>query len=185
MSHKTIYTIGHSNRSIDEFVELLKINKIEVLCDIRSFPSSKKWAQFNQDALRKTLASNSIDYVWLGDKLGGFRKKAEGAELHIAISSEGFRAYVAHLLSPSGQAGIEELIKIASKKLTACMCAEKLPFKCHRWFLSDFLILKGFKVVHVIDAKSTSEHKLSPLIEMQAEKPIYKKLQKPTEQKLF
>lgn len=186
MSYKKLYTIGHSNRSIDEFVELLRTNKIEVLCDVRSIPKSKKWQQFNGDALEKVLAANKIEYVWLGDKLGGFRRNVEGSKIHTAITSTGFRAYVAHLLSPTGQAGVEELVKIARQKVAAYMCAEKLPFRCHHWFLSDFLILKGFKVIHIIDAKSPlSEHKLSPLIEMKGDKPVYKKLQKPTEQELF
>jgi len=188
VSPKKIYTIGHSTRSIDEFLALLRINKIELLCDIRSFPHSKKWPQFNKEALSDALTKNGIEYLWLGDKLGGYRKNVAGSEQHKAIRSESFKAYVAHLLSPIGQAGIAELSELALQKVTAYMCAEKLPFRCHRWFLSDFLVLKGFEVIHIVDEKSASggqTHNLSPLIVIENDEPIYKKLQKPVEQELF
>ena len=179
MSEKRIYTVGHSNRSADEFIETLHAHEIEVVCDIRSYPKSKKWPHFNSENLRAALEGAGIEYVWLGKKLGGWRRNVSGADAHTAIRSEGFRAYVAHLLSPEGESGLEELKELADKRATACMCAEKLPFRCHRWFLSDFLVLAGFEVVHIIGAKKTQTHTLPPLISLRDGKPAYDKPPQP------
>ncbi|HDH96602.1 MAG TPA: DUF488 domain-containing protein, partial [Proteobacteria bacterium] len=151
----------------------------EVLCDIRSYPGSRKYPQFNSESLEASLADAGIEYVWLGRKLGGFRKGVEGADIHSAIKSAGFRSYVAHLLTDDGQAGIRELADIAARRTTVCMCAERLPFRCHRWFLSDFLLLAGFCVVHIIDANTAREHRLSPLIRLDGDSPIYDRTPQP------
>ena len=179
MSEKRIYTMGHSNLGISDFIEILKVYGVELLCDIRSWPRSRKWPQFDRDSLAQSLETAGIDYAWLGNRRGGWRKNVPGSERHRAIRSEGFRAYVAHLSSEEGQAGIDELAKLAARKTVACMCAEKLPFRCHRWFLSDFLVLRGFEVIHIIDRHTARPHRLSPLIRLENGKPIYDRTAQP------
>jgi uncharacterized protein (DUF488 family) len=138
---KTIYTIGHSTRKLEELIDILKNFKIEVLVDIRHFPRSRHNSQFNKENLEVELPKNKIEYLWL-EKLGGFRKGG----------------YLAYMESDEFKEGLNELIKIAKKKLTAIMCAEILWFKCHRRFVSDKLKELGFEVIHIINKDKIQEH---------------------------
>ena len=139
-----IYTIGHSTRSLDELIDLLKLYNVKMLIDVRRFPSSKKYPHFNQENLIKTLGELSINYFWLGELLGGFRK--EGYEKY--TETEDFKK------------GIEELLKISKQRETVIMCAEIVWFRCHRRYISDKLVQFGYDVVHIIDGKRTYVHKL-------------------------
>lgn len=139
---KIIYTIGHSTRKLEEFIEILKNFKIEVLIDIRHFPHSRRNPQFNKEILEKELPKEGIDYLWL-EKLGGFRKGG----------------YLAYMETENFKEGLKEIIKIAEKNLTVIMCAEILWFKCHRRFVSDKLKELGFEVIHIFNKNKTQEHK--------------------------
>ena len=141
MGSKTIFTIGHSIRKLEELIEILKNFKIEVLVDIRHFPHSKHNPQFNKENLEKELPQNNIEYLWL-EKLGGFRKGG----------------YLAYMKTEEFKEGFKELIKIANKKVIAIMCAEILWFKCHRRFVSDKLKEIEFDVVHILNKDKTQEH---------------------------
>jgi uncharacterized protein (DUF488 family) len=139
-----LYTIGHSTRSMAEFIELLKEYNIDAVVDVRRFPGSKKHPHFSRENMNLVLGKHSIKYFWLGELLGGFRKG--GYDEY--TNTEEFRK------------GIEDLIKITKQGTTAIMCAEIVWFRCHRRYISDKLVQLGYGVVHIVDEKRTYEHKL-------------------------
>ncbi|WP_048093075.1 DUF488 family protein [Geoglobus acetivorans] len=156
----TIYTFGHSNRSFDEFLRILKRFKIAVLADVRRFPGSK-FDHFRKEYLEKALPDNGIEYVWF-EKLGGYRGKVLENSPNRAIESEGFRNYADHMLTEEFRLAAEMLAEMARGKRVAIMCAEKLYWKCHRMFLSDYFVaVLGFEVIHVIDLTTTRKHRLN------------------------
>lgn len=142
---EVVYTIGHSNRTFEEFLELLRRYGIKVIVDVRRFPKSRRVPWTESTTLKKLLEDNGVEYVWLGDLLGGFR---EG----------GYKAYME---TGDYRRGLEKLVNIirSSGKTVALMCREKLWFKCHRRFISDSLIQLGYRVVHIVDMSRTYEHR--------------------------
>ncbi len=141
----TIYTVGHSNRSLEEFIALLRGNKIGAVADVRRFPYSRLNPQFNRENLEKALKAAGIEYVWLGNELGGYR-------------TGGYEEY---LRTQEFQKGLEKLEFLAYHKRTAVMCAEKLWFRCHRRFIADELVQRGWEVLHLVDPNvPPSHHKL-------------------------
>jgi len=135
----TVWTIGHSNRSIDVFVKLLREHNIEVLADVRSFPTSKV-GHFKQEEMKRWLPKHLIQYVWLGNELGGYRRGG----------------YKAHMRTKLFREGIKELFEIANEKRTCIMCMESNWKYCHRRFISAYLERRGVKVVHIIARGQTS-----------------------------
>jgi uncharacterized protein (DUF488 family) len=139
-----LYTVGHSTRALDEFVELLRHYQIRNLIDIRRFPISAKYPHFRKEMLESAAARSGIAYYWLGDSLGGYRKG-------------GYEAYMA---SEEFKQGIEAVIGIAAGGRTALMCAELLWFRCHRRFVAEALVKKGWEVLHIFDMKRVVQHRL-------------------------
>ncbi|MEM0057516.1 MAG: DUF488 domain-containing protein [Candidatus Bathyarchaeia archaeon] len=133
MEKTTIWTIGHSNRSINTFLELLKEHKIQVLVDVRSFPTSKS-EHFKRENMEKWLPENGIEYLWLGKELGGYRKGG----------------YEKHMQTKIFREGVKNLLEIAAQKRTCIMCMEVNPKYCHRRFIAAHLERKGVKVIHII-----------------------------------
>lgn len=165
----TFYTIGHSSRSIEEFINLLKDYRIETLADVRAFPSSKKFPHFNTEDLEVSLTQNNIDYLWLGKELGGYRKKTEGLgdkSPNMGWEAEGFRIYADYMLSEEFKNGIEKLQDLAEHGITAYMCAEKFFWRCHRKLISDFLVSRGHKVWHIIEADHLRIHELTKIAQL-------------------
>jgi len=138
---KNIYTIGHSNMDIEEFVKILMHYGIESLADIRSHPGSKRNKQFNRTNLENFLKDNSMEYIWIRE-LGGLREN--GFEDY--MKTEAFRS------------GIDLLIKSSEKSKTAMMCAERNWRNCHRSLVSNFLCEMGFKTIHVFDKSHFEIH---------------------------
>ncbi|MET1128417.1 MAG: DUF488 domain-containing protein [Thermoproteota archaeon] len=139
-----IYTVGHSTRSINEFLDLLKSYGISVVVDVRRWPTSRKHPWFNREELEKALERRGIRYVWLGELLGGYR---EG----------GYESYMA---TESYRRGIEKLLETVRRAdgPVAIMCSEKLWFRCHRRFISDTLTSLGYKVIHILDVGRAQPH---------------------------
>jgi len=155
----TLYTIGHSTRSLDELVSALKAHGIETLVDIRAFPVSRRLPHFNREALERSLPEQGIRYLWM-KALGGYRKATGKDSPHTALRNANFRNYADHTLTPEFEQAASELIQIASKSRTAYMCAERVYFRCHRMIVSDWLVAHGHDVFH-IDAESPARsHKL-------------------------
>ena len=158
---KPIYTVGHSNRPMEEFLAILKKFGVEVLVDVRRSPSSKKNPHFNRENLEKTLPKHGIAYLWLGESLGGWRRYKGKIPPNALLKSPSFRAYTEHMKNPEFTRDAGKILKLAERKTVALMCAEKLPWRCHRYFLSDWLLVHGAKVVHIIDENRTLKHKLT------------------------
>lgn len=156
-----IYTIGHGNRAAGEFVALLKQAGIECLVDVRAYPASRRHPQFGREALERSLAEAGIRYVWEGKALGGRRKPVKKSP-HAALKSEGFRAYADHMMTDEFRQGLARLIEHGRGARTAIMCAERLPWECHRNLIADRLVAGGAAVMHLGIAADARPHRLSP-----------------------
>jgi uncharacterized protein (DUF488 family) len=157
----TLYTIGHSTRSIDELIEALRAHSIVTLADIRSFPVSRRLPHFNREALEKTLPAAGIRYVWVKD-LGGRRKTIRHDSPHIALRNDSFRNYADYMLTEQFQDAAKSLVAMAEQSPTAYMCAERVYFHCHRMLVSDWLTAHGHEVLHIDGTGPAKPHKLLP-----------------------
>ncbi len=168
----TVYTIGHGNRALGELVGLLREAAIECLVDVRAFPASRRHPQFSRDALEKSLLGAGIRYVWEGKSLGG-RRKAAADSPHVALRSPGFRAYADHMETADFRAGAGRLLDLAGTARIAIMCAERLPWECHRNLISDSLVARGVPVLHLMGPGESREHALNPVARQDGERLIY------------
>ena len=156
-----IFTIGHSNRSLEDLVSLFKEFNIRALADIRRFPISRKFPHFNRDSFSKQLQAHGIHYVWF-EVLGGFRSSVTKEESpNAGLESPGFRNYADHMMTAEFREAAEQLISLARSEVTTILCAEKFYWKCHRLLLSDFLTAQGVEVKHIIDHGQLRLHRLS------------------------
>ena len=156
----TLYTIGHSTRSLDELIEVLRAHAILTLADIRSFPVSRRLPHFNQESLETSLPEAGIQYMWL-KSLGGYRKKIRDDSPHVALRNASFRNYADHTETEEFQLGIRKLIQAAESSPTAYMCAERLWFRCHRMIVSDYLVAHGHQVMHIDGTGPVKTHALT------------------------
>lgn len=152
----TIYTIGHSTRDLADFIEILRSFGIKVLADIRSFPGSRKFPQFNKDNLKTSLAENGISYTHLDD-LGG-RRKVQKDSKNNRWRNDSFRGYADYMETEDFENAITKLETIALEQPTAYMCSEAVWWRCHRSMVSDHLKAKGWKVLHIMAAEKAQEH---------------------------
>lgn len=156
----TLYTIGHSTRSLEELLEALNAHQIQTLVDIRAFPMSRRLPQFNRDSLEQTLPAAGIRYVWM-KALGGYRKKVFDETPHIALRNKSFRNYADYMLTPEFEHAISELVALAENTRTAYMCAERVYFRCHRMLVSDWLVAHSHEVLHIDATGPVRAHKLT------------------------
>jgi uncharacterized protein (DUF488 family) len=152
----TVWTIGHSTRSADEFKEILLAHQISALVDVRSFPGSRRYPHFNKPDLSRSLEAAGTLYAH-NPKLGGRRKPSPNSK-NTAWKNASFRAYADHMESDEFKEGIEELLEIARIKRTAIMCAEALWWRCHRSLIADYLKANGLLVIHILDGRKTEAH---------------------------
>lgn len=153
---KIIWTIGHSTRTLKEFTDILKSFHIECLADIRSFPGSRHFPQFNKENLEVSLPENNIKYIHLPD-LGG-RRKVKPDSVNTGWHHPAFRGYADYMETPAFKEAVRELERLGTAERTAYMCSEALWWRCHRSLVSDFLKLHGWKVLHMMDIAKTQEH---------------------------
>ncbi len=156
----TLYTIGHSTRTLDDLLSALKAHSIETLVDIRAFPTSRRLPHFNRESLERELPRQGIHYVWM-KALGGYRKKTRADSPHTALRSAGFRNYADYTLTAEFVQAIDDLLRIAQHSRTAYMCAERLYFRCHRMIVSDWLVAHGHDVLHIDAEGPPRPHKLT------------------------
>jgi len=161
-SQMTIFTIGHSTHPIERFLALLAQHDIESLADIRRFPGSRKFPQFNRELLASALQDAGIRYYWL-EALGGRRSETQGESptANLGLRNPSFRNYANYMLTGEFEDGIVRLLAIASHSRTALMCAESLFWRCHRRLISDFLLAKGISVQHIFPDGSLQHHQLT------------------------
>ena len=159
---RPIYTIGHSTRDLADFSRVLQAHEIRLLEDIRAFPISRRHPHFNREKLELWLPEIGCDYIWEKD-LGGRRKRQMPADQspNVALRNDSFRNYADYMLTPQFAAAIDRLAERAAKQRTAIMCAEAVYFRCHRMLVSDYLLSRGHRVLHIIDEKPPKEHVLS------------------------
>lgn len=155
----TLYTIGHSTRTLEELIEVLHAHEIHTLVDIRSFPMSRRLPHFNRESLEKSLPAAGIAYVWMKG-LGGRRKKIRDDSPNVALRSPAFRNYADYMLKEEFEKNIAELIRLAEESRTAYMCAERVYFRCHRMLVSDWLTAHGHEVLHIDGTGPVKPHHL-------------------------
>lgn len=153
-----IFTIGHSTRALEELIAILKEAGVEVLVDVRRFPGSRRHPQFGKEALRAALAREAVGYRHEPD-LGG-RREPRPDSPNTAWRVAGFRGYADHMASREFQSALQRLI--APDVLTAVMCAEAVPWRCHRQLIADALVARGVEVVHLIGPGQRQAHLLNP-----------------------
>jgi uncharacterized protein (DUF488 family) len=152
-----IWTIGHSTREIDSFISLLKENGIELLVDVRSWPGSKRYPQFNREALAESVSAHGIRYEHFPE-LGG-RRKPKPDSRNTAWRNASFRGYADHMETDEFHKGIERLLGLAREAgPAAIMCAEAVWWRCHRSLISDYLKAHSIEVIHILDANKTELH---------------------------
>lgn len=156
-----LFTIGHSNHSAEQFIDLLRQHEIEVIVDIRRFPNSRTFPHFNGDELSTTLEKNGIEYHWM-EALGGRRPKAKGsASPNTGLRNESFRNYADYMQTEAFRTGVDELMQIAQSRRTAIMCAESVFWRCHRRLVSDFVLANGGTVQHIFPSGDARPHGLT------------------------
>jgi len=156
----TIWTVGHSTRPIGEFVELLEAHGIRQLVDVRTVPRSRHNPQFNQDCLPDSLQSAGICYVHMPG-LGGLRH-ARRDSLNTAWRNASFRGYADYMQTPEFDQALEELIRLGQERPTAIMCAEAVPWRCHRSLIADALVARGVNAEEIASKTRTRTHTLTP-----------------------
>ena len=155
-----IFTIGHSTRSLDEFIQLLQLNKIERVIDIRRIPKSRRHPQFACEALGTALRQAAIGYTHL-QSLGGFRR-ARPDSANLGWRNRSFRGFADYMETPEFEAGLARAVKLAEAKPSALMCAEAVPWRCHRSLVADALLVRGFQVEEIVGGSRPKRHKLTP-----------------------
>ena len=151
-----LWTVGHSTRPIEEFVEALRSFEIKVLIDVRSFPGSRRCPQFNQEQLNASLAEAGIQYQHFPE-LGG-RRRVRPDSINVAWRNESFRGYADYMDTEDFRGGITRLLDVARARRTAIMCAEAVWWRCHRSMISDYLRAKGIEVNHIMGAGKSEPH---------------------------
>lgn len=153
-----VLTIGHSTRPIDEFIELLRDNGVKRLVDVRRFPGSRQHPQYNMESLRVSLAEAGIAYRHEPD-LGG-RRSVDPDSVNTAWRNSGFRGYADWMASDAFLEAVDRLMAEAAESTTAVMCAESVPWRCHRNLLADALVLRNARVTHILGEGQTRPHEL-------------------------
>jgi uncharacterized protein (DUF488 family) len=169
----TLYTIGHSTRTLAELIEALRAHEIQTLVDIRAFPASRRLPQFNREALEANLPTAGIRYVWM-KALGGYRKQRLAESPNIALRNESFRNYADYMLTPEFEQAAAELVGLAEKSRTAYMCAERVYFRCHRMLVSDWLVAHGHEVLHIDGVGAARQHVLTSEARLQDGRLLYR-----------
>ncbi len=162
-----IYTVGHSNRDLDVFIDLLAEFSIEAVADVRRFPSSRSFPHFNQGNLKGSLADAGIEYSWW-EQLGGRRDSSAGGEEspNIGLENTGFRNYADYMMTDAFQEPISQLLEVAEERRTVIMCSERVFWKCHRRLISDYLVAKDHRVLHILDSGDVRPHLMSEIAQV-------------------
>lgn len=155
-SSKVIWTIGHSTHSLEEFIVMLQSFNVEHLVDVRRFPGSRKFPQFNKDNLEISLPENNIQYTHL-ENLGG-RRKVKSDSKNTTWRNASFRGYADYMETEEFSESMEKLKNLASKKPTAFMCSEAVWWRCHRSMVSDLLKAQAWEVMHIMAVDKANEH---------------------------
>jgi uncharacterized protein (DUF488 family) len=166
-----VYTIGHSTREADELSALLREQDVKLLADIRRYPGSKRYPHFASDAMAHWLPENVINYIHMPE-LGGRRKPLPGSR-NTGWRNDQFRAYADYMATDEFRDAIETLLTFAKQQRVAIMCAEAVPWRCHRNLVADELTRRGIEVRHIIGAGSVKVHAMNPLAQIEGDHLVY------------
>ncbi|MCA9498524.1 MAG: DUF488 domain-containing protein [Nitrospira sp.] len=166
-----LWTIGHSTRPIEEFLSLLLTHGIQVLVDVRTIPFSRRNPQFHQESLEHSLRETGLQYRHMPE-LGG-RRKTRPDSVNVGWRNEGFRGYADYMQTQEFWDGLEELVNIGQQSPSAVMCAEAVPWRCHRTLIADALVIRGWTVHHIISTSSLKTHTLTPFAKSDAGRLTY------------
>jgi|SRR5690349_8129634 len=156
LTELSLWTVGHSTRSINELLELLSSFRIGMLVDVRSFPGSRRYPHFNRENLSASLTAAGVEYIHMPE-LGG-RRKAKPDSLNMTWRNESFRGYADYMETNAFREGIERLLELARERRTAIMCSEAVWWRCHRSLIADYLKAAGVTVTHILSAGKSEEH---------------------------
>lgn len=169
--YRSVYTIGHSTHSIEDFIDLLKAFDIETVIDIRTIPRSRHCPQFNKEDLRQSLKNVKMGYRHMKE-LGGLRPALKDS-MNTGWINASFRGYADYMQTLRFKNGLEKLEKISQNKRCALMCAEALYWRCHRSLIADALIVKKWKVFHILSKKTAKPHKRTSFLRVRKGMLVY------------
>ena len=168
---ESVHTIGHSNRPIEEFLDLLREHDIARLLDIRTVPKSRHNPQFGQDQLSRSLEEAGIAYQYIG-ALGGLRHARKDSP-NAGWRNKSFRGYADYMQTDEFQHGVDDVAAMAANERVALMCAEAVPWRCHRSMVADALAVRGIPVEHIINRGKTRPHALTPFAQVDGTRILY------------
>ncbi len=166
-----IYTVGHSTLTFEEFVTLLRIFEIRQVVDIRTIPRSRHNPQFNRETLGPALRNRRINYRHLKE-LGGLRH-ARADSPNQGWRNASFRGFADYMQTPEFEGGLEKLIALAGRRVTSIMCAEAVPWRCHRSLIGDALVVRGIRVEDLFGHGRANPHRVSPMAAVQGKRIFY------------
>jgi uncharacterized protein (DUF488 family) len=169
------YTMGFSNRTWDQTVEILRAFRIERLIDIRTLPGSKHTPQFNLEHLQQALPGEGVEYIHL-KSLGGLRKPRKDSTLNAAWENSGFRGYADYMQTPEFEEALNQLITLLKEKTTVYCCTEGVFWRCHRQLVSDALLVRGYQPGHIFSASKVEAHKLTKFVKAEGVRVTYPSL---------
>jgi uncharacterized protein (DUF488 family) len=168
----TLFTIGHSTRTLEELIRALQAHGIKTLVDVRAFPVSRRLPHFNRESLEQALPKAGIEYFWMKE-LGGRRRRILADSPNLALRNQSFRNYADYMLTPEFEQAIDRLTNLAESSPTAYMCAERVYFHCHRMLVSDWLAAHGHEVQHIDNERPARRHTLMAEARIENGKLIY------------
>jgi uncharacterized protein (DUF488 family) len=172
LKQKTVYTLGHSTHTMEKFLELLHHYQIQLLVDVRTIPKSRRVPQFNKDHLESILPKEQIGYLHL-PALGGLRKSTDPNSPNRGWRNASFRGYADNMQTEPFEKGIDLLLSRGAERTAALLCAEAVPWRCHRQLISDALLTREVAVCHILSLTQTREHALTPFARREGSKIVY------------
>jgi uncharacterized protein (DUF488 family) len=170
-SAPVIFTVGHSTRSFEELVAILRAHGVKRLVDVRRIPRSRHNPQFNRETLRKALHHRRLNYRHM-KALSGLRQASPNS-INIGWRNTSFRGFADYMQTPAFQEALERLVEMARQKPTAIMCAEAVPWRCHRSLIADALIARGYEVRDIMSVTSAKPHILNPMARVHGQQVTY------------
>jgi uncharacterized protein (DUF488 family) len=167
----TVYTLGHSTRTADELLDLLRRHAVRGVADVRRYPASRRHPQFAREVLQESLPAAGVRYDWL-PALGG-RRPVRPDSPHVAWREAGFRGYADHMETAEFAEGLSALLALAAERPTAIMCAEAVPWRCHRSLVADVLTVRGAHVEHITGLGRSSPHRRTAFARVRAGRITY------------